>query len=403
MAKRRSFGKITKVPRKSFQGGFGYEASFANPRFGYDGEPRRVVRIFKLATVARKWLAQQEAAIEQETWQSPKQAKAERELEMLGSRNARTFGEYVADWSAKRNHTPSVRRTNESLLRIHLLPKWGEVSLRDITPEDVDNWAMLELAPGFPGARRHAYDLFSAIMNNAEALQVIPRSPCTRVTDANVAKSIASQKSLRHESRSLTDVEIAALMTELPGSMVPMFSFMLMTGLRIGEARELRWKDTDLSTGECSITRSVTGTGKNLAVREGTKTKASDRVINLGPHSLKILRDLLETRGKPAPDDLIFHSVRDPSKHYSESLFNNNLHAACKRLGIPHASAHDLRHSWADRGGRNAESIRDVQESLGHATPSMSLHYMKSSNEARRVLQAAVEDQFTVAIKGALS
>ncbi|WP_182354206.1 tyrosine-type recombinase/integrase [Flaviflexus huanghaiensis] len=400
--KRRSFGKIRKVPRKTFKGGIGYEASFANPRFGYDGEPHRIARTFRQASVAAKWLSKQESAIDGDTWKSPSQVKAERELEQLASRG-RTFGEYAAEWMEKRHLTPAVKRTHSSLLRVHLLPRWGAVPLRQITPEAVDDWALLELAPGAPGARKNAYELFRAILNTAVALEIIDRSPCVSVTDKNFAQSLKGEKSRRHEPRSLPDSEIAAIVKELPAHAVPMFLFMLMTGLRLGEARELRWKDVDLTTGICTVSRSVSGVGRNLVVRDGTKTKASNRIALLGPHTVKLLHDVRERQDKPAATDLIFPSVNDRSKHYAESLFNKNLYRACDSLGLERASAHDLRHTWADRGGRNAESIKDVQDSLGHASASMSLRYMKSSTDARRVLQAAVEEQFTTALEsGAL-
>lgn len=402
MAKRRSFGKIRKVPRKTSRGGFALEASFVNPRRGLSGEPHRITRIFSQATSADIWLAGQQTEIERGKWYSPAQLKARQALDDLDNARARkTFGEFAAEWVMKRarRHKESVKRTNDSLLRIHLLPRWEKTPIASITPEDVDTWALLELAPGRPGARRHAYELFRAIMRSAEALKTIDVSPCTTDTDQNVAASTSEEPSQRHKARSLTNAEISGLIDELPRTMVPMFKFMLMTGLRMGEARELRWGD--VHEGVCSVTRSVSGDGKALAVRDGTKSASSTRKVFLGPHTVEILDEVRRLQNRPRKGDLIFPSIGDPMKHYSESLFNKNLYRICERIGIDRVSAHDLRHTWADRGGRNAESIKDVQDSLGHTTAAMSLRYMKSSDVARRVLQAAVEDQFTTAIEGA--
>lgn len=406
MAKRRSFGKIRKVPRKTFPKGIGHEASFPNPRHGYEGEPRRVVRTFKLATDAKSWLANQEASIYRDEWKSPQQMKVEEDQAKAASKGAKlSFREFAGTWLKKRDgrHKATVKRSYESQFRVHIFPRWGDVPITEITPKDVDDWALIDLSPDRPGARRHAYELFRTVMRSAESLRIIESSPCTSETDENVAESCRNQESTRHRPRSLTNAEIDGLVQELPQTMLPMFKFMLLTGIRLGEARELRWKDLDWEEDTCSITRSVSGVGKNLHVREGTKSASSTRIVPLAAMSVRILKQAKESQDRVGAHDLIFPSVSDPTKHYPESVFNQNLVAACNRLDIPRVSAHDLRHTWADRGGRNAESIKDVQDSLGHASPSMSLRYMKSSNEARRVLQAAVEDQFTVAIKGALS
>ena len=119
----------------------------------------------------------------------------------------------------------------------------------------------------------------------------------------------------------------------------------------------------------------------------------------LGPSSLDVLKRQRASQDKPRKSHLVFPSVNDPDKHYSAALFNKNLRNACERRGLAHMSAHDLRNTWADRGGSNAESIKDVQEALGHTTASMSIHYMKSNDVAQRTLQAAVEEQFTTAIR----
>jgi|GEM_PF-5138208 len=390
MAKRRSFGKIRKVPRKTFKGGIGHEASFPNPRFGHEGEPRRVTRIFKQATSARKWLAEPETKIDREIWSSPAQLKVAQAKSSAA--RTRTFHTLSQTWIETNGHEPSVVRTDESSLRMHILPRWGHVTVDEITREDVLLWGINDLAPGRPGARRNAYGVFSAIMSMAADLGIIKGTPCTRMVTEKVLQSCQTMTSRRHAPRALSDEEISLLIEALPATAVPLFKFLLMTGLRIGEARELRWKDIDLGAARMSIDRAVSGDGKTIAIST-PKTVTSKRTRVLGKHSLQIL-------GEVRPNDLVFPAVTDPAKHYSAALFNKNLGAACRALGIPHVSAHDLRNTWADRGGRNAESIKDVQEALGHTTASMSIHYMKSNDAAQRTLQAAVEDQFTAAIEG---
>lgn len=390
------FGHVRKVKRKLGKKA-AWEASYANPRYGEPNEKRRIYGTFRLRTEATSWLARERDSISAGIWNSPAQLKAMRAAPPPAG--ARTFQTLTQTWIETNGHEPSVVRTNESSLRMHILPRWGHVPVDEITREDVLLWGINDLAPGRPGARRNAYGVFSAIMSMAADLGIIKGTPCTPMVTEKVLQSCQTMTSRRHAPRALSDEEISLLIEALPATAVPLFKFLLMTGLRIGEARELRWKDIDLEAARMSIDRAVSGDGKTIAIST-PKTVTSKRTRVLGKHSLQILGEIRDARSKVRPNDLVFPAVTDPAKHYSAALFNKNLGAACRALGIPRVSAHDLRNTWADRGGRNAESIKDVQEALGHTTASMSIHYMKSNDAAQRTLQAAVEDQFTTAIDG---
>lgn len=58
-----------------------------------------------------------------------------------------------------------------------LLPEFGEVSLRDITPQVVRTWHS-RLDPAKPTQRAQVYGLLRAILSTAVADEVLAASPC---------------------------------------------------------------------------------------------------------------------------------------------------------------------------------------------------------------------------------
>lgn len=343
---------------------------------------------FTTQSAARKALRAVEVDIERGVWKHPDQIEAERlEAERAAREASRTFGDYAASWFETRAVSKSTQDADLSRLRTHLLPKWKDTPLRQITTPDIRVWIAGELSPNRPGARKKSFELFKSIMATAEDDGVIERTPVKR----NMLGTVKGQQgeSMRHAPRALSAAELIALADEVPDHMRTMILLMGTVGLRVGEARELRAKDLDLKAGTLNISRAVTGDGKALNVGK-PKTEAGDREVQLPP----AVADLLKThmagvmRGKEA---LIFPSTRDPKRHMGLRTIQLNVKAACKRAGIPHTSPHDLRHTAASLAGRvNGISPKDVQAMLGQATPGMALRYTHTDTEHQQRIAKTV-------------
>jgi integrase len=118
-----------------------------------------------------------------------------------------------------------------------------------------------------------------------------------------------------------------------------LIEFLAFTGLRIGEARAVEWRDVQ---------------GDFLRVRggeEGTKSGRFRRV----PIGRRV-RALLDRRGGPGAQGGIF-GMKSPR----EALAN-----ACRRLGMPHLRVHDLRHVFATQAAEAGVDIPTLARWLGH-------------------------------------
>ena len=368
-----------------------YRARYRDPR---TKAPQRgpwinAPHTFTTKAEADAWLAAVKTDIDRGTWKHPDQIAAEEEAACLADIEARRpFGPYAEAWLELRNLSKATRDAYRSNLNTHLIPKWGTTPIRQITTADVRAWVAKELAPGRPGARKHAYDLFRTIMATAVDESVIDTNPCKR----NMLGSTKADHgvSSRHAPRALTPTEVATLAEEVPRYMRAMILLMAVTGMRSGEIRELRVKDLDLTAGVISVNRAVTGDGGSLT--EGTpKTEASIRDVHIDVNMVNVLKAHLAEREVRGRDALVFPSSRDPRKHLPQRTFQINLARAAERAGIPHLSPHDLRNTAASLAGRQqGVSVRDVQQMLGQETPFMAARYMRSDDATQAAIAKAV-------------
>lgn len=350
-----------------------------------DGSNNRITAPATFATKAkaRLWLAQVQARIADGTWQSPEEQEAQRlKDEAQAKQAALTFATYAESWMKSRNLSPSTRRSYTSNLDTHLLPRWGQTPLQEITTMDVRIW-LGQLAPGAKGARRHAFDLFKSILATAVDDEIIMRNPCTRNMLNLVAaapKPKGKKKQREREPHALTRDQLHALADEVPEYMRLLVLLSGRMGFRSGEIRALRGGDVtrdDAGRLWIHITKSVTGQGKNQAIGS-PKTEKSMRTIP-APTSLA---DQVEERAQQAgKNGLLFPGKQDPHKPMPERTYQLNLDRAGERIGIGHVSPHDLRHTCASDMIANNVPPTVVRDYLGHTTTSMTDRYTHTSHE----------------------
>lgn len=154
------------------------------------------------------------------------------------------------------------------------------------------------------------------------------------------------------------------------------------TGMRRGELLTLRWRDVDLDAATVAIRRSVgvvRNAGEGGEVREGsTKTGKSQRVIDIDPATVAVLKSWKRERGELAlalarPGALVFSTLEGEHLHPERfwRTFRNTLARCRKQLGEaapPMITLHDLRHTHATPPLSVGEPVKTVSERLGHAS-----------------------------------
>ncbi|WP_182049888.1 tyrosine-type recombinase/integrase [Changpingibacter yushuensis] len=376
---RLAFGAIDKQRSGRFR------ARYTHPLtpFNDDGSPNRISAptTFRTRTEAQAWLAGTQTDIAKGTWKAPEELEAERvEATMEALRAARTFGTYAATWLPSRRLTPRTRQTYEGLLRVHLLPQWANTPLRAITTPDVRAWLAV-LAPGSPGARKKAYELFKTILATSVDDDLLAANPCKRNMLATVEPARAPQVARRkREPHALSLPELEAVAAQVPEYMRVPIMLAGLTGERSGELRFLHGGDVrtdDAGRVWIDIHMAVSGQGKNRVT--GTpKTPKSIRSIPCPP---SLTDDITALADKAGTTGLLFHTVKDSREIIPERTFQKNLSRAGERAGVGHVSPHDLRHTAASLARENGASATAVRDLLGHTTTSMTDRYTHTSDE----------------------
>ncbi len=156
-----------------------------------------------------------------------------------------------------------------------------------------------------------------------------------------------------------------------------LFRLAIMSGARQGELLGLKWSDVDWENSQIHIQRTY-----NNQAWYKTKTKTSNRKIDLGP---SMMAELKEWRLACPPNrlDLIFpNRAGQPINH--NNLVKRYFEPALKKAGIEKIRFHDLRHTYASLLIEQGENIKYIQSQLGHSSPTVTLdvyaHLMKPVN-----------------------
>ena len=237
------------------------------------------------------------------------------------------------------------------------------MTLRD----SLSNWAALRRAASKPRTQRYHLECIETIVRlwpekcdapaaeiaEADVAAFVPRIEHYSATRFNgmvtllkatlsAARSIRRRKVSVKERAVLSQAEFARLLRELDGRPQShaglIVRFLAHTGLRITEARKLRWRDIQP---DCILAPgSVTKSGRPRAV----------------PFVNGIRKTLQKLKRVASSGESVIHQAE----------CKRSLQTACKRAGLPRLSHHDFRHLFATRCIQSGVDVPTVARWLGH-------------------------------------
>lgn len=160
------------------------------------------------------------------------------------------------------------------------------------------------------------------------------------------------------------------------------FKFMLLTGVRRGEACGLSWSNVflDAKLPYVRIEQALHCAGKEKLLTR-PKTKTSRQTLYLSPDAVEVLKEAKRRQteirqrlgDKACQNDFVFTSNRNADSLGPDNL-KNHMNAICKAAGVPRIRIHDLRHTFASLSLRAGTRVEVVSRQLGHASPMMTLN-----------------------------
>ena len=267
-----------------------------------------------------------------------------------------TFREYAEAWRANQAHRPSTQDQVQRHLRRHVYPSIGDMPLSAIMPSHLK--AMLKRLSGdlSPATVSVVHRHVSAIFKAAVLDRRIASSPCAGV-------SVPKPRRARVEPVA-TDT-VVAIRSAMPEHLRALVTLAAGTGLRQGEAFGLTVDRVDFLRRRLVVDRQLTTVTGRAPQFGPPKTDAGHRTIPLPAVVVDELAEHLR-RFPRGPGGLVFTNGNgDPLRR---SAFNTAWRRAASSAGAEGVVFHALRHYYASLLIRHGESVKTVQERLGHAS-----------------------------------
>jgi integrase len=160
-----------------------------------------------------------------------------------------TLGGHLAWWLEEvvsRKNRPSIYRSYEQLVRVHITPALGKLPLSKVTPQAIRSFLNTK-ADGKLSARtvQYLHAVLRKALNVALKDESIARNPAALVDPPRGAA---------REVEPLTPDEARRFLAAIEGNRLEaLYVTAVSLGLRQGEAIALRWRDVDLETGTLRV------------------------------------------------------------------------------------------------------------------------------------------------------
>lgn len=288
-----------------------------------------------------------------------------------------TVSDYINKWlnDVKVNDLkPSSFDRKEQTIKYQVLPYIGNISIYDLTSDDVQNMINDLKASSYSYSTiKKAYECINSCLKYA-----VKR----RDLAFNVAESVIIPKNLKREKSDIecfSDDEVRSIEEEAVKCykngkriyrMGEIVIFLVNTGLRIGEALALEWADIDFKTRKAHIRknmvyvkdRSSSEKSYQYVKQRSTKTKNGSRIIPLNAAAIRTLMSLKSINGSAK---YVFATSK--GKRVFPRNIDRMFRSILKNCGLKSVGVHTLRHTFASRLFAKGVDVKTVSELLGHS------------------------------------
>lgn len=296
------------------------------------------------------------------------------------------LGEWLDEWLdglADSNLSPVTAHQYHTMVEAYIRPRLGRRPLDKLTVRDVEAWlrwlrdegATKTGAGVSANTRRQARNVLSAALAKAVKVDLLPRN-VARLADVPEGGEVKS-------GRTLTPDQLRIFLDALDGhDLEALYTVMVLTGIRKGEALGLGWSDLDLDSERPTlrVRRSLKKVGTELTL-DTPKTDTSARLIRLPDRTLEPLRRLRDRQTSErlalgeggvwggdqfADADLVFTDA------FGLPLQPDRVYRTLRRItedaGLGSWGPHELRHTAASLMLAGSVPVAVVSKVLGHSS-----------------------------------
>lgn len=305
---------------------------------------------------------------------------------------------YALAWLASLALKPRSLKLYESVMRLHIIPFFGQLRMVQVQRTDVNAWIKAKVDKGYAPATIHGmYDILAGMYKAAVIDQVRGASPCVKISNlpARPKRSNKKRKWLP------TQLQVMALVR----AMNPRYRLAVLIaascGLRFGEVMGLTVDDFDFRNRTVRVRRALSQdcSCDATACMQTTKTDTSVRDVDMPAkvatavkahiaagytHTLTMTDHTVDVDpGEPvAVRTMQVMFTTATGKTVTRSTWSELWRAAMMAAGEVLAKAprgrqgftlHTLRHYFGSLLIAGGANVVEVQEAMGHANPTITL------------------------------
>lgn len=274
---------------------------------------------------------------------------------------------------------PITYTLQERVVRLNIIPRWGKYALKDITRNEYQQWINELIKHYSEGTTRRIHSIMNSALSNAvHDYHILRENP--------VIKIKIPRKNSTKELKFFTRMQLDKFLDQVAEPQknakykhsiqyYVLFSLMARTGIRIGEALALTWRDIDLRQKKLDVNKTLVYPLNSTPYISTPKTKNSARTITIDDVTVTLLKKhrinrnevlLKYTNYKQPKDDVVFY--QHDGRWLRTNVVREYFKEICKRAKLPILSPHALRHSHAVHLLEAGANIKYVSERLGHAS-----------------------------------
>ncbi|RXZ02116.1 tyrosine-type recombinase/integrase [Fictibacillus sp. S7] len=300
------------------------------------------------------------------------------------------FDDVVQEWlynHKKSSVKDSTFRQLEVIVRIHILPYFGNKKLIRIKRPEIKRWmnhyAEFKDESGHEvysyGSRLKYLSVLKSIFHySVHDMEILDKDPTNKLK-IPVKDKIRINKDIKYYSlsdlnRLLDFMETYQHQRYKEYRLYFMLIYLLsQTGLRISEALALQW--TDLKGDKLTIERQTSRDDNNNTMITSLKNSSSYRTIKLDEglvaelKKFKLLQNqmiLKHTQFKRNNDGIIFQNFL--GRYLTPSIIRETFQGYCTKANVSYKGTHVFRHTHAVLLLEAGASIKYVSQRLGHQT-----------------------------------
>jgi len=284
-----------------------------------------------------------------------------------------TFKEYADSWikiNAPAQCKEATVTSYDDLLRIHVLPEFGALKLKEITRGRIKDFIAFKINDGYSASSAtHMRNLISNVLNKAVYDEVIHANPSLRLGKIVQKTNGEGEGNENDKVDPLTREETTTLLGTTLTHFRKDYALILLlfrTGLRIGEALALKWGDIDFNGRFIHVQRGLS------RMKIQTPKSGKTRRIDMSPQlaeTLTAYRTECKKKGLALGlgdlPEYVFTNEKGgfiDLSNWRRRIFNKVLEKAkLRKIRI-----HDARHTYATLRISKGDNIADVSKQLGH-------------------------------------